>query len=295
MAESAVPQQRRRPWRAITTIALLVLGLVCASALAATVTQAPAILGQPTNPLEFTPGVTLNATAGAWTPASANPTYDWLRCDASGAGCQGIDGACGPRYVVRLADEGHTLRVRLTATESENQADQANSAPTGVVAHGAYFLPPEVEPDTCTKVTTTGSGKGTFSSGTQVGAGSEPPADTNLSFIKPFPVIRIKGRFKGTRTTLTRVTVKTPRGTRVRIRCSGKGCAFKRKAVAARLIGLRSLRRTYRPKATIEIRVTKAGKIGKYMRLRTRRGKAPVRSDRCLMPSKTKPVRCPAG
>ena len=89
--------------------------------------------------------------------------------------------------------------------------------------------------------------------------------------------------------------MRTPRGTRVRIRCSGHGCAFKRKAVAAKLISLRSLRRTYRPKATIEIRVTKAKKIGKYTRVRTRRGKAPVRIDRCLMPGKTKPVRCPAG
>ena len=155
-------------------------------------------------------------------------------------------------------------------------------------------IPSVGETDTCTHVTPTGPGKGTFTSGTQTGGGSEPPPDTTLSFIKPFPVIRIAGRFKGTRTTLTRVTVKTPRGTRVRIRCSGHGCPFKRKAVAAKLISLRSLRRTYRPKATIEIRVTQAKKIGKYTRVRTRRGKAPVRIDRCLMPGKTKPVRCPA-
>jgi hypothetical protein len=292
MAESAVPAQRKRPWRGATIVVLIVLSFVCASALAAAVIPPPTISGQPANPAAFTPGVELNASAGAGTPASVHPTYDWFRCNSSGADCQGISGACGPRYVVRLADEGHTLRVRLTA---ENQADRADSAPTGVVAHGAYFLPPEVEPDTCTKVTTTGSGKGTFSSGAQVGAGSEPSADTNLPFIKPFPVIRIKGRFKGKLTTVTRVTVRTPRGTRIRIRCSGKGCAFKRKAVAARLIGLRSLRRTYRPKARIEIQVTKAGKIGKYTSVRTRRGKAPVRVDRCLMPGKTKPVRCPAG
>ena len=39
--------------------------------------------------------------------------------------------------------------------------------------------------------------------------------------------------------------------------------------------------------------MTQAKKIGKYTRVRTRRGKAPVRIDRCLMPGKTKPVRCP--
>jgi hypothetical protein len=295
MAESTVEERRRRPWRAVTTIALVVLGLACASALAATVTQAPSILGQPASPTPLTPGVELSATDGDWKPDSAHPTYDWLRCNSSGAGCEGISGACGQRYVVRLADEGHTLRVRLTATESANQVDQEDSLPTGVVAHSAYFLPPDVEPDTCTKVTPTGPGKGTFTSGTQTGGGSEPTPGTSLSFIKPFPVIRIAGRFKGTRTTLTRVTVRTPRGTRVRIRCRGKGCAFKRKAVAAKLINVRALRRTYRPNATIEIRVTQAKKIGKYLKLRTRRGKAPVRSDRCLMPGKTKPKRCPTG
>ena len=39
--------------------------------------------------------------------------------------------------------------------------------------------------------------------------------------------------------------------------------------------------------------MTQPKKIGKYTRVRTRRGKAPVRIDRCLMPGKTKPVRCP--
>ena len=60
-----------------------------------------------------------------------------------------------------------------------------------------------------------------------------------------------------------------------------------------KLVRVRTLQRVYQPKATIEIRVTQARKIGKYTRLRTRRGKAPLRLDRCLMPGKTRPVRCP--
>ena len=56
---------------------------------------------------------------------------------------------------------------------------------------------------------------------------------------------------------------------------------------------MRALQRTYRPKATIEIRVTQPRKIGKYTRVKTRKGKAPLRIDRCLMPGKTRPVRCP--
>jgi hypothetical protein len=56
---------------------------------------------------------------------------------------------------------------------------------------------------------------------------------------------------------------------------------------------VRSLQRSYSPKATIEIRVTQTRRIGKYTRLTTRRGKAPLRLDRCLMPGKTRPVKCP--
>jgi hypothetical protein len=106
-------------------------------------------------------------------------------------------------------------------------------------------------------------------------------------------VIRIAGRFKGSRTTLRRVTVRTPHGTRIQIRCRGRGCPYRRKATTVKLVRVRSLQRTYRPRATIEIRVTQPGKIGNYTRVRTRKGKAPLRLDRCLMPGRTRPARCP--
>ena len=282
------PQQRKCPWLGVTSVALVVLGLA-ATADAATVTRAPTISGDPS------PDSRLTASRGDWTPAVATPTYAWLRCSAGGARCTGIPGACGRRYTVRKADEEHTLRVRLTATEPDGTAASADSAPTPPVARRPYSIPSDDETNTCTAVTPTGTGQGTFTSGKQVSAGGEPAADTSLPFIDPFPVIRIAGRFKGKRTTLTRVTVKTPRGTRIRVNCKGRGCPYKRKVTAARLLRLRSLQRVYRPQATIEIRVTKPGRIGKYARIRTRRGKAPRRLDRCLMPGKSRPVRCPVG
>jgi hypothetical protein len=42
----------------------------------------------------------------------------------------------------------------------------------------------------------------------------------------------------------------------------------------------------------IEVYVTKPGMIGKFTRFTIRKGKAPSRIDRCLMPGSTKPVRC---
>jgi hypothetical protein len=280
MAESS-PQHRMRPRRTILIITLAVLGCAATSASAATVT-APTLSGP-------TPQSTLTASTGAWTPASATPSYDWLRCNASGTGCAGISNACGRLYFIQAADQAHTLRVRLTVTESNGEAD---SAVSNAIAISPYVFPSDRD-NTCTKVTPTGPGKGTFTSGAQTGAGTTPSPNTSLPFIDPFPVVRIAGRFKGKRTTLRQVAVRAPRGTRIQVRCTGRGCPYRRRAVAVRLIRLRALQATYRPRATIEIRVTEAEKIGKYTRVTTRRGKAPVRIDRCLMPGSTRPVKCP--
>ena len=288
MAEST-EHKRARSRRAVVGLAIVVVGLVATTAVAATVTQAPTISGT----LEA--GSTLTASSGVWAPRDATPSYSWLRCSASGADCAGISGASGRTYGVRTVDEGHTLRVRLTATQKNGRAASADSAPTAVVvARKPYTIPSEPATDPSTVVTPTGPGTGTFSSGTATGGGSEPSPGTSLPFIDPFPVIRIAGRFRGKRTTLTRVTVRAPRGTRIRINCTGRGCPYKRRATAVRLLRIRSLQRTYRPNATIEIRVTQPEKIGKYTRMRMRRDKAPLRVDRCLMPGKSKPVRCPA-
>jgi hypothetical protein len=105
--------------------------------------------------------------------------------------------------------------------------------------------------------------------------------------------VRISGRFTRSRTQLTRVTVNAPRGARIGVDCKGRGCPYRRKAIAVKLVRVRALQRSYRPGATIEIRVTQPRKIGKYTRVKTRRGKAPLRIDRCLMPGSTRPVRCP--
>jgi hypothetical protein len=259
-----------------------------APARGATVTEAPTISGV------ASPGFELTASPGRWTPPRATASYDWLRCDATGAGCTRVVGSCDRRYTVRNVDLGHTLRARLTVAVAGEPHVSAVSAPTAVVITEPYVIPPPGDGGTaCVDVTPTGPGQGTFTSGGQTGPGTTPAPGTSLPFIDPFPVVRISGRFKGRRTTLTRVTVNAPRGARIRIACKGRGCPYRRKAVAVRLVRVRALQRTYRPRATIEIRVTQPRRIGKYTRLRTRRGKAPLRIDRCLMPGRSKPVRCP--
>ena len=94
---------------------------------APTNTAAPTISGTPQT------GQTLTAANGTWT-SDTTPTfaYQWQRCDALGNGCAAITGATSQTYVVQSADEGKTLRVTVTATNSSGSAS-ATSAQSAVV------------------------------------------------------------------------------------------------------------------------------------------------------------------
>jgi hypothetical protein len=81
-------------------------------------------------------GSTLTANRGEW--AGDQPiTYSfiWLHCSAQGENCSEISGANDMTYVVRSADAGHTLRVRVTA-RNDRGSTSAISNPTGVVGGG---------------------------------------------------------------------------------------------------------------------------------------------------------------
>ena len=290
LSEFAVQRDGRR-WRGIVIVAVALLAFAAAPALGATVTQLPTITG------DASTGSVLTASTGAWTPASATVGYDWLRCGNAGADpCTAIAGSCDRSYTVRDPDLGHTLRVRLTVAEPDQPpVFGISNPPTAVVIAKPYSIPAGDSGQTCVVVTPTGPGQGTFTSGGQTGPGTTPAPNTPLKFITPFPVVRISGRFTRSRTQLTRVIINARGGARIGVDCTGGGCPYRRRAIAVRLIRVRALQRSYRPGATIEIRVTQPRMIGKYTRIKTRRGKAPLRLDRCLTPGSTRPVRCPTG
>jgi hypothetical protein len=123
-----------------------------------------------------------------------------------------------------------------------------------------------------------------------------------LRLLSPFPVVRIAGRItrRGTRVRLLRVSA--PLGTQVSIRCTGRSCPFKRKVRAITSakprttlsLRVRRLERLLLAGVRVRLYVTQRGAIGKYTKIRFRRGKAPVRTDRCLVPEAATPVQCPA-
>ncbi len=90
-------------------------------------TRPPTISGTPQV------GQTLTANAGVWVGAQPIAlTYVWRRCDRTGGSCATISGATEKTYRLTSADEGTTLRVRVTARNSRG-ASSATSVPSGVV------------------------------------------------------------------------------------------------------------------------------------------------------------------
>jgi hypothetical protein len=77
-------------------------------------------------------GRTLQASTGSWAGVNNSYSFQWLRCNSSGAGCAAISGATGSFYLVANADLGDTLRLTVTARNKKG-TDTAPSAPTGVV------------------------------------------------------------------------------------------------------------------------------------------------------------------
>jgi hypothetical protein len=133
------------------------------------------------------------------------------------------------------------------------------------------------------------------------------PGATALSstppLLSPFPVVRIVGRITSYGTLVRLLRVEAPRGSRVTVRCAGRGCPF-RKSVRAIASGMKSrgsvivrfrrLERLLPAGVQVRVYVTKRGVIGKYTRLRFRRRHSPARTDRCLMPGKWTPIVCPS-
>jgi Ca2+-binding RTX toxin-like protein len=102
--------------------------------------------------------------------------------------------------------------------------------------------------------------------------------------------------FQGSRTHVDKLVVRRiPRNGSVEVRCRGGGCPFATNRTRLRSgenrVALTGLFRGHdlRAGATVEVRVTAPGAIGKVARFRMRRNAAPHVSQLCLLPGSTTP------
>jgi hypothetical protein len=214
-------------------------------------------------------------------PAPAITSYEWLRCDALllPPACKRIDGETAASYDVTPADAGFRLAARATVKNDAGEATN-ESSPSDVVpappTRGSNFdqtgTPPSVGPTTTTGTTVM-------------------PNIARLRYMRPFPVVRIKGLLVdgGAQVTLLRVTA--PRRSKVVVRCRRPGCPLRRAHAA---VGrLRPFERFLPAGVRITIRVWRPGRIGKHVRIRIRDGKAPARRDSCVLPGSRQATTCP--
>lgn len=119
---------------------------------------------------------------------------------------------------------------------------------------------------------------------------------SRLVRLAPFPRLIIGGRVTRTVTTISSFKlIRVPRGATISAVCSGRGCPFRRSTVKSgkrTTLRLTKLERRLRSGLTIVVTVRKGTAVGKYTRLRTRRGAAPARIDRCVAPRSSKPIAC---
>lgn len=90
-------------------------------------TSPPSISGPPVV------GGVLTANNGTWTGLPDRYGYEWQLCDPNGAACAVIAGATTQTYTPRNTDVGHTVRVRVTATNPRGTGS-ATSAQSDVIA-----------------------------------------------------------------------------------------------------------------------------------------------------------------
>jgi hypothetical protein len=99
----------------------------------ATSTSAPKNTARPVITGTARVGQTLTTDTGSWTGNPTSFAYEWQRCDADNTGCTNVVGATAKTYLLRTADLGFRLRVKVTARNAKG-ATSATSATTAIVA-----------------------------------------------------------------------------------------------------------------------------------------------------------------
>lgn len=257
------------------------------------VPAAPTVTPVPAAPAA---GEALQLRAAATDPEGTDLTFAW-DLDADGA----FDDATGAIVTTTFPLIGDLVaRVRVTDADG-GTADSPDVRIAGAVVPPLDLgtVTPSGDPGTpfTSDVPVTPAAASAPPSPAAATPPARPPAAAPLRLLRPFPRVRVQGRLTRRGARFTRVTVTGPAGATVSASCRGTGCPFGSASATIGRAGnvrLTKLLGSYRAGATIILRVTRDGGIGKYTRIVVRKGRAPAREDRCLKPSATAPSRCPA-
>ena len=245
--------------------------------------------------------------------------------------CDTIGGATAASYVAVAGDLGSRLRVRVTATNALGSAEARSEptavvgedpgpeptptptpeptptptpepTPTATPTPEATATPePSATPAPSPEPTATpGPSPTPAPTATPAPAltGAVPlpvsggsPAEVAPRYLRPFPVVRIRGQLTDGGVQVTLLRVAAPKRARVRVSCRGDGCPAK--SIRRRPGRIAAYERFLPAGMRIVVRVTRRERIGKYVRLRVRDGRVPARRDACLLPGSPRPAPCP--
>jgi hypothetical protein len=132
------------------------------------------------------------------------------------------------------------------------------------------------------------------------------PVSSSLPLMQPFPVVRIASTGTRSGVKLTLLGVLASPGAQITVQCRGRRCPLKLQTVKVQsqaakvkkrtsgIVEFRRFERSFAAGVILEIRVSKAGVMGKYTRFVVRRGKLPLRFDACIAGLEANPVGCPS-
>jgi hypothetical protein len=133
-------------------MSLLALAAACAVMLASSASASSGISRGPTS--SAPPGVAgvptqgerLRASAGSWAGSGrVRLAYQWYRCDTMGGRCIVLNGATSRTRQLGIRDVGHTIGLRVTATDSHGSA-RAYASLVGPVAGAPALLSSRTQP-----------------------------------------------------------------------------------------------------------------------------------------------------
>jgi len=133
---------KKKRWlvRAFLPVAAVAAATLTAMAGAAT-TVAPVNTTAPTVSGTAKVGQTLTAGDGTWSNTPTSYAYQWLRCNGGGNSCVNVANGTQKTYTLVGVDAGNTMRVRVTATNTDGSASAQSDQTASVEPAGATAAP----------------------------------------------------------------------------------------------------------------------------------------------------------